>query len=460
MMLGTYRDTELDRDHPLRAIAHRARSRASPRAPRARAARRRGRVRARRRPRRRGASPRASPGRLRGHGGQRVLRRRGAAPPRRVRRDRRSDASRDPRLAAEPLAVPDSVKDVIGQRVGAARPGDHRDSSRRPRSSGASSSCRCSSAWASLDGGRARSTRSSRRCARDVIDEVAGRGRPLHVLARADPRHAVRRADRDPSRAPAPSRRRRDRGRRTPPTSSRHLAELAHHFAQAGLERRPRQGDRVRLAGRRARDVAARPTSRPRRTSAGRSSSSTRSLRPGMQAHALRPRHRPGRGRAPGRRPRLPADAAGRRSPGAGAAGSRPPRARRARQQPRHLQLTARASIATAWRCCRRRSTPTTPPTARRARRCSRCSRSSSSTEHDSRRRDKLNDEAVAMARRVGDPRTLALVLTQRCVAQWTPAQTVGRAPRATSGRPTSSPIGSRIRCSPAMSPTSARTPR
>ena len=45
-------------------------------------------------------------------------------------------------------------------------------------------------------------------------------------------------------------------------------------------------------------------------------------------------------------------------------------------------------------------------------------------TEHDSDRRDSLNEEAVAMARRVGDPRTLALVLTQRCVAQWTPALT------------------------------------
>jgi DNA-binding SARP family transcriptional activator len=45
-------------------------------------------------------------------------------------------------------------------------------------------------------------------------------------------------------------------------------------------------------------------------------------------------------------------------------------------------------------------------------------------TDHDARRRVRLNEEAVAMARRVGDPRTLALVLTQRCVAQWTPALT------------------------------------
>lgn len=46
-------------------------------------------------------------------------------------------------------------------------------------------------------------------------------------------------------------------------------------------------------------------------------------------------------------------------------------------------------------------------------------------TDHDSRLRDQLNEEAVAMARRIGDPYTLGLVLTQRCVAQWTPAQTL-----------------------------------
>jgi DNA-binding SARP family transcriptional activator len=45
-------------------------------------------------------------------------------------------------------------------------------------------------------------------------------------------------------------------------------------------------------------------------------------------------------------------------------------------------------------------------------------------TDRDSRLRDQLNEEAVAMARRVGDPRTLAQVLTQRCAAQWNPSQT------------------------------------
>lgn len=45
-------------------------------------------------------------------------------------------------------------------------------------------------------------------------------------------------------------------------------------------------------------------------------------------------------------------------------------------------------------------------------------------TDADLRLRDTLNDDAVAMARRVGDPRTLVLVLTQRCVAQWTPTLT------------------------------------
>ncbi len=45
-------------------------------------------------------------------------------------------------------------------------------------------------------------------------------------------------------------------------------------------------------------------------------------------------------------------------------------------------------------------------------------------TDHDPRERDGLNDEAVAMARRVGDPRTLALVLTERWVAQLAPSET------------------------------------
>jgi DNA-binding SARP family transcriptional activator len=39
--------------------------------------------------------------------------------------------------------------------------------------------------------------------------------------------------------------------------------------------------------------------------------------------------------------------------------------------------------------------------------------------------RDKLKDEALAMARRVGDPRTLALVLAQWSVAQWMPNHTL-----------------------------------
>jgi len=46
-------------------------------------------------------------------------------------------------------------------------------------------------------------------------------------------------------------------------------------------------------------------------------------------------------------------------------------------------------------------------------------------TDHDSRARDRLNEESVAMARRIGDPRTLAVVLTQRSVTQWTPSQTL-----------------------------------
>jgi hypothetical protein len=41
--------------------------------------------------------------------------------------------------------------------------------------------------------------------------------------------------------------------------------------------------------------------------------------------------------------------------------------------------------------------------------------------DDDWRRREKVSDDAVAIARRVGDPSTLALVLTQHAMAQWTP---------------------------------------
>ena len=46
--------------------------------------------------------------------------------------------------------------------------------------------------------------------------------------------------------------------------------------------------------------------------------------------------------------------------------------------------------------------------------------------DRDPRLRERLNDDAVAMARRAGDPRTLAQVLTQRCVSQWNTSQTPG----------------------------------
>ena len=46
------------------------------------------------------------------------------------------------------------------------------------------------------------------------------------------------------------------------------------------------------------------------------------------------------------------------------------------------------------------------------------------STDHDLRLHDALADEAVAMARRLGDSRTLARVLMQSRVSQWSPTQT------------------------------------
>jgi len=45
--------------------------------------------------------------------------------------------------------------------------------------------------------------------------------------------------------------------------------------------------------------------------------------------------------------------------------------------------------------------------------------------DEDSTERDRLNEEALSMARRIGDPRTLALVLTRRCVSQWVPVEKV-----------------------------------
>lgn len=50
-------------------------------------------------------------------------------------------------------------------------------------------------------------------------------------------------------------------------------------------------------------------------------------------------------------------------------------------------------------------------------------------TGDDWRLRDRLSDEALAMARRLGDQRTLALVLTQRCPARWRPQTIDGLRP-------------------------------
>jgi DNA-binding SARP family transcriptional activator len=47
-------------------------------------------------------------------------------------------------------------------------------------------------------------------------------------------------------------------------------------------------------------------------------------------------------------------------------------------------------------------------------------------TADDGGQRDRLRDDAVAIARRLDDPQTLALVLTQRWVSQWTPVEAPG----------------------------------
>ena len=161
MVLGTYRDTELDADHPLSAtLAELGRERL--RAPRARAAGRGGRVRARRRPRRRRRARRAAPDRLRGDRGQRVLRRRGAAPPRGVRRDR---VAREPSPTSGGSRCPRASRtsSASASRASGARP---TACSRRRRSSGASSSSTCSQRLSGLRRGRARRRARRRRCAR------------------------------------------------------------------------------------------------------------------------------------------------------------------------------------------------------------------------------------------------------------------------------------------------------
>ena len=70
-------------------------------------------------------------------------------------------------------------------------------------------------------------------------------------------------------------------------------------------------------------------------------------------------------------------------------------------------------------------------------------------------RRAELGDEALAMARRLGDPRTLARVLDARAMAQWNPRTVADR--NATCSRRGGWPSGSASGCSPRTPRSSAR---
>ena len=80
-----------------------------------------------------------------------------------------------------------------------------------------------------------------------------------------------------------------------------------------------------------------------------------------------------------------------------------------------------RASTASASRCSRRRSTRSTSATARRARRCSRSSRSSWSPTPTGGGGRGSPTRRSRWRGALGDPRTLARVLTMRALAQWNP---------------------------------------
>ena len=171
----------------------------------------------------------------------------------------RSRAHRQPSGGRRPARRgrrPEGVKDVIGRRV--ARLG------RRTRRvlaiaavSGRELRARRARARRATSTRTSSSTRSRRRSRARVIEEVAGGRGPLHVLARADPRHDLRRPR---ARRGARSCTGAWRGARGGPRGE--LERLPRRarapLRPAGLRRRPRQGDRVRRARRRPRGRAAR----------------------------------------------------------------------------------------------------------------------------------------------------------------------------------------------------------
>ena len=325
----------------------------------------------------------------------------------------------DGRAVASGLAVPDSVKDVIGQRI--ARLGNVTN--------------RLLAAAAVLGhqfelqvlerlrhpaGGRARGR--ARGGGARLGDRGGGRaGGPLHVLARAHPRHRLRQADGDPSRAPAPSRRQRHRG------GSRRRSGAASRRARPPLragrpERQPRQDDRVRPAGGRACD----------RTT-GLRAGGAQFRRTAELIDAMDPSRRQG--------PRCDlVIAQGEAERQAGDPAYRQTLLGAARQaqdldDPERLARAALANnrgISSSGQGMDRERVTVLRAALEAYDRADSPTRAALlallavelSTDHDLRLHDALADEAVAMARRLGDSRTLARVLMQSRVSQWSPTQT------------------------------------
>ena len=121
LVLGTYRDTDLDRSHPLSDVL--ADLRREPGVERLDlqgldAGEVAGFMERRRRSRPRRARPRPGRGAARRDRGQPVLRRRGAAAPRRVRADRPARRSLDQRRHRSPTSgIPEGVREVVGRRL-------------------------------------------------------------------------------------------------------------------------------------------------------------------------------------------------------------------------------------------------------------------------------------------------------------------------------------------------------
>ena len=186
----------------------------------------------------------------------------GAISPRRCTRRRRATRCssarsagcwRRRRAAERPATGCRSPRRPRGDRPPAAAPVRRlpRRCSRSPRSSAASST---STRWSASAAWRGRALRGARRGGgRAARRRGARRARSAALLPRPHPRRALRGPARHAAAAPAPASRRGARGAARRRTSSPHLAELAHHYLEAGSGAAPsRRSTTPRRAGDRA----------------------------------------------------------------------------------------------------------------------------------------------------------------------------------------------------------------